>query len=131
MKELHALEETMRNEGKHPHDDDSCAGSSSAGSGHEVVDSDVSLSTTNKQSTANGEEDKTDSESSTLARRETTAVNRTKLAVLFVLALAAVGVGVATYIFATNTETKDFEERVSNQEATTTSSFLFFSLWAR
>lgn len=120
MKELHALEETMLQEGKH-HDNNSCADSSNAGSVHELLDSEVSLSTTNKQSTANGETAKSDSESSTLARRETTAVNRTKLAVLFVLGLAAVGVGVATYIFARNTETKDFEERVRTQ-----SSYLFF-----
>ena len=109
MKELHALEATMRNEGNIL-DNNSCH-SSSVGSGHEVVSSEASLSTTNKQSTVNG--DKSESESSTLARKETEAVNRTKLAVLFVLALAAIGVGIATYIFAHNSETKEFEARVS------------------
>ena len=53
------------------------------------------------------------SESSTLARAETAAVNRTKMMVLGVLFMAAAGVGVATYLFATNTEQNDFKQAVS------------------
>ena len=109
MKELHDLEEAMR------HDGDqggavSCNGSSDGSNFEGGCSSDAS--TTNPNMTKTDGKSAT-SESSTLARSETLAVNRSKLAVLFVLTVAAIGVGVATYIFTRNTETKDFEGQVS------------------
>ena len=61
---------------------------------------------TNKDNT------QTSSESSTLAKAETLAVNRSKLLLLFVLALAAIGVGIATYIVTRASETREFETKV-------------------
>ena len=52
------------------------------------------------------------SESSTLAKQETILVQRTKMLVIFVLCLAACAVGVATFIFTSNSERKDFESKV-------------------
>jgi len=51
------------------------------------------------------------SESSTLAKAETAAVQRSKLLVLFVLTLAAIGISVATYIFVRAAETQEFEDK--------------------
>jgi hypothetical protein len=70
--------------------------------------------TTNFDSTSNTpkETTQTSSESSTLARAETAAVNRSKMLVLFVLTLAAISVSIATYLFARKSETKEFEEKV-------------------
>ena len=55
----------------------------------------------------------TSSESSTLARAETAAVRRSKILVLFVLTLAAIGVSAGTYVFARQAETKEFHDKVS------------------
>jgi len=68
-------------------------------------------STINGDNTTKGGE--SSSESSTLAKQETRAVARSKMLVLLVLLLAAIGTGIATYIFAHNTETKEFESKVS------------------
>ena len=91
-------------------DEDEGCDSSGAGdhSGH-IDDSTTSFGTTKK----GGE---SSSESSTLARAETTAVNRSKMLVLLVLSVAAVGVGVATYIFATTTEQNDFKQQVRGDQ---------------
>jgi hypothetical protein len=48
----------------------------------------------------------------TLARKETAAVNRSKLLVYLVLALAAGGVGYATHQFLSQEEQSDFESQV-------------------
>lgn len=51
------------------------------------------------------------SESSTLAKAETRAVNRTKMLVLFVLFCAAAAVAIATYILARHSENQVFEQK--------------------
>lgn len=80
---------------------------------HEDSDSHLDHSTTSfKSSTKNGGADNSSEESSSLAKAETRAVNRTKLLVLLVLFAAASAVGVATYLYAANTEQKQFEEKV-------------------
>jgi uncharacterized protein HemX len=61
---------------------------------------------------ANNQTTATSSESSTLARDETTAVNRSKMLVLLILALAACGVSAGTYVFAQQAETKEFQGQV-------------------
>jgi hypothetical protein len=54
----------------------------------------------------------TESSTPVLAQKETTAVNRSKLLVYLVLALAATGVGYATYYFLSEGEQDDFEVQV-------------------
>ena len=66
-----------------------------------------------KSSTVNTNQNSSE-ESSSLAKAETRAVNRTKLLVLAVLFLAASAVGVATYLYARNTEQEEFEVKVSH-----------------
>ena len=92
-----------------PMEDDaaSCA-SSSHDSVSGVESSDEKLGDTSKMTTT---QDKS-SESSTLARAETIAVNRTKMLVLLVLSVAAIGVGLATYFVSRNVETLEFESQV-------------------
>ena len=69
-------------------------------------------STTTKTPTNGDKSQNQSSESSTLARAETRAVNRSKMVVLFMLCVAAAGVGAATFVFARNSETKEFENKV-------------------
>lgn len=91
-------------------DDDSVAssgidGSLSSAEGFKDGES-SSFQTSTKKETSNT------SESSTLARSETRAVNRSKLMVLAVLAVAAMGVGFATFSFTRASETNQFESKV-------------------
>jgi len=104
MKELHDLEATMTRDGV-PDGDSSNGGSASA------YDIESSVASTTTPSCSKGPNNSSES-STSLARDETKAVNRSKLAVLFVLTLAAIGVGTATYFFAYNTETNEFEGQV-------------------
>ena len=83
-------------------DDDEEAEASSSGT---TTNFDSSTNTTPK--------DNSTTQSSTLARTETRAVNRSKILVLFVLTLAAISVSVATYFFTKKTEKKEFEGKVS------------------
>jgi len=83
--------------------------------GEDDHSSSVADSSTTMHSRKTGENN-TESESSTLARRETTAVNRSKMLVLLALFLAATAVGVATYIFARNSEQNTFQQKVSKND---------------
>ena len=67
---------------------------------------------TSTNTTTNNKDSTQTSESSTLAKAETRAVNRTKLLVLAVLSIAAMGVGFATYWFTRQSETHEFENKV-------------------
>ena len=110
MKELRQLESTMNETGN---DDDAmsqASSSSASSSGIEKMNNDNSSSSL-RSSTNKGEATQT-SESSTFAKEETRAVNRSKLLVLAVLSIAAIGVGIATYMFARQSEIKEFENKV-------------------
>ncbi|CAB9497225.1 Receptor-type guanylate cyclase gcy [Seminavis robusta] len=90
-------------------EDDVASVESGGGSSVSGVD-DSSGKLSSQPTTMNGEKSAT-SESSTLARAETLAVNRSKMLVLLVLTLAAIGVGIATYLFTKQTETHEFESK--------------------
>jgi len=87
---------------------DSSEGSEGGGEGHV----DESNSTTSFGTSKGGKQGESTEESSTLAKAETRAVNRSKMLVLAVLFMAATAVGAATYVFAQNSEQKDFQQQV-------------------
>jgi hypothetical protein len=76
----------------------------------EPIDEDPSLSS-NHSSSSSEEVSSKSGESEHLAKRETVAVNRSKLLVYLVLLVAAVAVGVGAYFYVKREETDDFEEK--------------------
>lgn len=91
-------------------DDDDSSNSSSGGTS--TRQKDPEKSTTGDVTQTGG----SSSESSTLAKAETAAVQRSKLLVLFVLTLAAIGISAATYIFVRAAETQEFEDKVREEK---------------
>jgi hypothetical protein len=72
-------------------------------------------STTQTNNTGNDTQGSNDS-SLSLAREETNAVNRSKVLVLAVIAIAATACGTATYLFTTSGEKDDFSSAVRQHD---------------